>query len=111
MTETYKDYNSKGNIIVVDDSPINLRLMVDLFKTKGYEVRPVPSGKLALTAIQNLPPDLILLDIMMPEMDGYEVCGKLKTDPRTRDIPIIFVSTLDAVLDKIKTFEIKNLKK
>ncbi|MDJ0658386.1 MAG: response regulator [Crocosphaera sp.] len=105
MTETNKTDKSKGNIIVVDDSPINLRLMVDLFKTKGYEVRPVPNGKLALTAIRNLPPDLILLDIMMPEMDGYEVCKKLKADPRTRDIPIIFVSALDAVLDKVKAFE------
>ncbi|MGK7941249.1 MAG: response regulator [Crocosphaera sp.] len=105
MTETNKNNNSKGNIVVVDDSPVNLRLIVDLFKIKGYEVRPVPSGKLALTAIQNLPPDLILLDIMMPEMDGYEVCKKLKADPRTKEIPVIFVSALDAVLDKVKAFE------
>lgn len=105
MTETNRKNLSKGNIVVVDDSPVNLRLIVDMFKIKGYEVRPVPSGKLALTAIQNLPPDLILLDIMMPEMDGYEVCEKLKADPRTKDIPIIFVSALDAVLDKVKAFE------
>ncbi|MDJ0728728.1 MAG: response regulator [Crocosphaera sp.] len=105
MNEANKNNNSKGNIVVVDDSPINLRLIVDMFKTKGYEVRPVPSGKLALTAIQNFPPDLILLDIMMPEMDGYEVCKQLKADSRTKDIPIIFVSALDAVLDKVKAFE------
>ena len=105
MIKTNKDNNSKGNIVVVDDSPINLRLIVDMFKSKGYEVRPVPSGKLALTAIKNLPPDLILLDVMMPEMDGYAVCEKLKADPKTKDIPIIFVSALDAVLDKVKAFE------
>jgi two-component system NtrC family sensor kinase len=105
MTEANSNKNSKGNIVVVDDSPINLRLIVDMFKTKGYEVRPIPSGKLAITAIKNFPPDLILLDIMMPEMDGYTVCEKLKADSRTKDIPIIFVSALDAVLDKVKALE------
>ncbi|MEA5533367.1 response regulator [Crocosphaera sp. XPORK-15E] len=104
MTQTTNN-NNKGHILVVDDSPINLRLIVDLFKARGYSVRPIPSGKLAITAIQNLPPDLILLDIMMPEMDGYEVCEKLKADPQTKDIPIIFVSALDEVLDKVKAFE------
>ncbi|MDJ0510240.1 MAG: response regulator [Crocosphaera sp.] len=105
MTETNKNKNSKSNIVVVDDSPINLRLIVDMFKMKGYEVRPVPNGKLALTAIKNFPPDLILLDIMMPDMDGYQVCEKLKADTETKDIPIIFVSALDAILDKVKAFE------
>ncbi|MGB5594431.1 MAG: response regulator, partial [Crocosphaera sp.] len=105
MTEANSNNSSKANIVVVDDSPINLRLMIDIFKTKGYEVRPVTSGKLAITAIQNFPPDLILLDVMMPEMDGYEICEKLKADPRTRDIPIIFVSALDGVFDKVKALE------
>ncbi|HAC62593.1 MAG TPA: hypothetical protein DCF68_03415 [Cyanothece sp. UBA12306] len=74
----------KSNILVVDDSPVNLRLLVNILKQKNYEVRPVPNGKLALNAAQNFPPDLILLDIMMPEMDGYEVCQQLKLDQRTK---------------------------
>ena len=68
------------NIIVVDDTPANLQLLTGMLKKQGYKVRPVPSGKLALQAAKNDPPDLILLDIMMPEMDGYELCERLKAD-------------------------------
>jgi len=96
--------NQSGNILVVDDTPENLQLLVEMLKEKGYKVRPVPSGDLALCAAQISPPDLILLDIMMPEMDGYQVCTKLKVDERTKDIPVIFISALSDVLDKVKAF-------
>ncbi len=94
----------RGNILVVDDTPANLRLLVDILSEHGYKVRPVPNGKLALSAACGLPPDLILLDIMMPEMDGYEVCAQLKADEVTRDIPVIFISAINDVLDKVKAF-------
>ncbi len=98
--------NYQGNILVVDDTPENLQLLVGMLKEKGYKVRPVPSGDLALSGAQFLPPDLILLDIMMPEMDGYEVCSKLKADERTKGIPVIFISALSDVLDKVKAFSV-----
>ena len=96
--------NNPGNILVVDDTPENLQLLVGMLKEKGYKVRPVPSGELALSGARGFPPDLILLDIMMPEMDGYEVCSSLKADERTKDIPVIFISALSDVLDKVKAF-------
>ena len=101
-----KTDNYKGNILVVDDSPQNLRLLVGILQKQGYEVRPVPNGKLALSGARGFLPDLILLDIMMPEMDGYEVCSKLKADERTKNIPVIFVSAVNEVIDKVKAFEV-----
>ncbi|MGL5061180.1 MAG: hybrid sensor histidine kinase/response regulator [Microcoleus sp.] len=95
-----------GNILVVDDTPANLRLLAGILNNQGYKVRPVPSGELALSAARGMPPDLILLDIMMPEMDGYEVCKQIKADERTRDIPVIFISAIDDVLDKVKAFDV-----
>ncbi len=94
----------KANILIVDDTQANLRLLVDIFKKKGYKVRPVTNGKMALSGVKGMMPDLILLDIMMPEMDGYEVCRQLKADEATREIPVIFMSALDEVLDKVKAF-------
>ena len=98
--------NFKGNILVVDDTPANLHLLIDILSKQGYEVRPAPNGKFALSAAKGMPPDLILLDIMMPGMNGYEVCEQLKTDERTKDIPVIFVSAINEVLDKVKAFAI-----
>jgi sigma-B regulation protein RsbU (phosphoserine phosphatase) len=95
---------SKGDILIVDDTPANLRLLAQMLAENWFQARPVPDGALALAAIQVEPPDLILLDIRMPEMSGYEVCERLKADPKTADIPIIFISALDAVQDKIKAF-------
>ena len=96
----------KGDILVVDDTPLNLRLLTRLLTDRGYKVRPVPSGKLALEAVRAAPPDVILLDIRMPEMDGYEVCQQLKADAENRDIPVIFLSALDDELDKVRAFEV-----
>jgi DNA-binding NtrC family response regulator len=96
---------SQTNILVVDDTPKNLQLLVGLLKEQGYKVYAAPNGPRAIATVQKTPPDLILLDIRMPEMDGFEVCEKLKTDERTRDIPVIFLSALDEVVSKIKGFE------
>lgn len=96
--------SQKGDVLVVDDTPANLRLLTQMLLEQGYFVRPVPDGALAIAAVQAEPPDLILLDIRMPGMDGYAVCEHLKADPQTRDIPIIFISALDDLQDKIKAF-------
>ncbi|MDY7016019.1 MAG: response regulator, partial [Cyanobacteriota bacterium] len=96
----------RGSILVVDDTPANLRLLVGMLTQRGYEARPAISGKLALSGARTMPPDLILLDIMMPEMDGYEVCAQLKTDERTREIPVIFISALDETVDKVRAFRV-----
>ena len=94
------------SILVVDDNPVNLRLLVGVLTDQGYEVRPAPSGRHALATIKKARPDLILLDIMMPDMDGYEVCGQLKASEVTRDIPIIFISALNETFDKVTAFSV-----
>jgi diguanylate cyclase (GGDEF)-like protein len=94
----------QGNILVVDDVHDNLRLLSEILTKAGYTARPVPDGARALAAARNSPPDLILLDIMMPSLSGYDVCMQLKDDDRTRDIPVIFMSALDDVFDKVKAF-------
>jgi CheY-like chemotaxis protein len=71
--------SSKGSILVVDDTPANLNLLTEILSKQGYKVRLAPSGKLAIMSAQSSPPDLILLDIMMPELNGYEVCKELKS--------------------------------
>ena len=96
----------KRDILIVDDVPANLRLLAKMLSDRGYRVRPVTDGQLALAAVATQPPDLILLDIRMPGMDGYEFCQRLKTDPATRDIPVIFLSAMDAVNDKIRAFSV-----
>ncbi|MEO0374801.1 MAG: response regulator, partial [Cyanobacteria bacterium P01_A01_bin.17] len=93
-----------ADILVVDDTPANLRLLMKLLTDQGYGVRPVAEGALALTAAQLVPPDLILLDIKMPGMDGYEVCRQLKADARTREVPVIFLTVLDEAVDIVKGF-------
>lgn len=85
-------FDSPPDILVVDDNLQNLKLLIAILDKRDYLARPVNSGALALRVVQAAPPDLVLLDINMPEMDGYEVCEKLKEDPRTRDIPVIFLS-------------------
>jgi signal transduction histidine kinase len=95
---------SNANILIVDDVPANLELLSSLLTERGYDVRPTLSGAMALKSVQAAPPDLILLDINMPKMNGYEVCNRLKADETTRDIPVIFISALDETVDKIKAF-------
>ena len=96
----------QDSILIVDDTPANLRLLAKILVDANYLVRPARDGKSALASAQASPPDLILLDVMMPEMDGYEVCQKLKTDERTANIPVIFISALDDVQDKVRAFSV-----
>jgi signal transduction histidine kinase len=97
---------SSAEILIVDDTPNNLRLLSDMLSNRGYEVRKAIDGQMALTSAQVEPPDLILLDIVMPDIDGYGVCQKLKSNPKTCQIPVIFLSALDDPLDKVKAFQV-----
>lgn len=97
---------TNSEILIVDDTPNNLRLLSDMLSDRGYEVRKAIDGQMALTSAQVEPPDLILLDIVMPEIDGYGVCQALKSDPKTSHIPVIFLSALDDPLDKVKAFQV-----
>ena len=105
---SYQAYNSEAqnSVLIVDDFRDNLRLLSGLLTEAGYIVRPVADGELALFSARTTPPDLILLDIMMPGMSGYEVCQTLKADDTLRDIPVIFISALDGVFDKVKAFSV-----
>ncbi|MBE3088449.1 MAG: response regulator, partial [Chloroflexi bacterium] len=93
-----------AGILIVDDTPANLQLLEGMLRQHGYEPRPVPSGRMALQAARIDPPDLILLDINMPGMNGYEVCHRLKTDPQLKDIPVLFISAMDEMPDKVEAF-------
>ncbi|PDV99390.1 diguanylate cyclase [Candidatus Chloroploca asiatica] len=93
-------------ILIVDDTPANLRLLAQLLADHQYEVRPVTKGTAALAAVRASAPDLILLDIRMPDLDGYSVCEQLKADEATRSIPIIFLSALGDTDDKLKAFQV-----
>jgi len=95
-----------ANILVVDDTPANLQLLAGMLKAHGYRVRPVNSGELALRAVQAEPPNLILLDITMPELDGYEVCRRLKANPAFAEIPVLFISALSGPEDKTLAFQV-----
>ena len=97
---------SKESILIVDDTPANLQLLAQMLSEQGYKVRMAQDGTMAIMSIKSSPPDLILLDIMMPELNGYEVCSKLKASSQTKDIPIIFISALNEVFDKVKAFEV-----
>jgi len=98
--------SGKGDILIVDDQVATLKVLTTMLTEQGYRVRQAISGPLALKAVQKSPPDLILLDIVMPDMGGYEVCERLKADESTRDIPVIFISALDDVQDKVKAFAV-----
>lgn len=95
-----------SDILIVADKPENLTVLMDILITGGYRVRPAINSKIALQAVQTEHPDLVLLDIMLPEINGYELCRQLKSDPRTEDIPVLFVSSLNGSTDKVKGFEV-----
>src|SRR3954468_24631201 len=101
-----RDADHPASILAVDDTPANLQVLAGMLKDRGYRVRPVPGGKLALLAARRDPPDLILLDINMPEMSGYDVCEHLKADDLLKGIPVIFISALNDQLDKVRAFAI-----
>ena len=94
------------NLLVVDDAPANLQLLAGMFRQSDFKVRPVTSGELALQAARHDPPDLILLDINMPGMSGFEVCKQLKADASLRGIPVIFLTAFDDAADKVKAFAV-----
>ncbi len=98
--------NNKGDILAVDDTPASLKLLTDTLKAEGYQVRAAISGELALRAATIAPPELVLLDINMPGLNGFDVCQRLKAQPETRDIPVIFVSALSETVEKVKGFEL-----
>ncbi|QJW98991.1 PP2C family protein-serine/threonine phosphatase [Frigoriglobus tundricola] len=95
-----------ASILIVDDTPANLQVLTGMLKDRGYRVRPVPGGRLALLAARRDPPDLILLDINMPEVSGYEVCEQLRADDVLKRVPVIFISALTEQLDKVKAFAV-----
>ncbi len=105
MSRDKADYY-ENDIIVADDNNHNLHILTKMLKRQGYKVRPVPDGTKALSAAAIMPPDLFLLDIMMPAPDGYEVCKLLKADERTCDIPVIFISALDSIKEKVDGFAV-----
>jgi len=103
---TMIDKNLPANLLIVDDTADNLRLLTNMLTEQGYKARPANNGGRAIAAALKSPPDLILLDIMMPDMDGYEVCRQLKANVRFQDVPIIFISALDEVFDKLTAFSV-----
>jgi two-component system, sensor histidine kinase and response regulator len=98
--------SSKADILIVDDTPDNLRFLSAILSERGYQVRSVTRGRTALMGIKAQLPDLILLDVVMPDMDGFEVCKTLKSNPETQDIPVIFISALNEVMDKVQGFNL-----
>ena len=95
-----------GRILVVDDTPANIQALAGTLKEKGYQISVATNGKQALEAVQRVRPDLILLDVMMPEMDGFETCRRLKGAEGTRDIPIIFLTARTDTADIVNGFEL-----
>ncbi|MCP4403738.1 MAG: response regulator [bacterium] len=106
MTQAFEKISSETTILIVDDRQENLCLLESILSNHTYHIRTALSGQLALSSIQTSLPDLLLLDIKMPGMSGYEVCERLKFDKRTRDIPVIFISALGEAADKIKGFSV-----
>jgi len=96
----------RQTILIIDDLQENLRLLAKILQNQGYKVRPIRNAYRGLMIAQQEAPDLILLDIKMPEIDGFEVCQQLKADERTQDIPVIFISALDEVFDKLQAFQV-----
>ena len=92
-------------ILVVDDTPANIKLLGDLLRHKGYDVSTAVNGEEALAAIAKQPPDLVLLDIMMPGLNGYEVCRKIRENPATALLPVVLCTSLDPTQERVKGIE------
>jgi signal transduction histidine kinase len=105
MDYAENDKPINASILIVDDVPDNLKVLGAILKDEGYRIRPVLNGEMALQVVEKEKPDIILLDIMMPGMDGYEVCSKLKADSRFKDIPVIFISAINDTKGLVKAFE------
>jgi len=101
---TFQDRNHKGSILVIDDEPASLKVLLTILTENGYVVHPANEGELGLQFARRTPPDLVLVDVRMPGIDGYGVCQSLKSDPATRAIPVIFVSSIDHAIDKVRAF-------
>ena len=93
------------NILIADDQPMNLSVLAGMLRERGYRVRAVTNGRKAVEAARAEIPDLIMLDITMPEMDGYQACRELKADPALAGVPVIFISAHDQPLDKVQAFQ------
>lgn len=106
MSASRSSQQGRSDILIVDDTRENLQVLTGLLQSRGYQVRPVPSGKLALQAARRMVPDLILLDIKTPEMDGFEVCRQLKADAQLAEIPVIFLSASSDTTDKVEAFRV-----
>jgi signal transduction histidine kinase len=106
MSEDSSHPDSGASILVVDDTPANLQVLVGMLKEHGHRVRPVLEGRLALRAAKAEVPDLVLLDINMPDMNGFEVCEQLKADPKLADTPVIFISGNTETVDKVRAFSV-----
>ncbi len=104
MSNVERSQSNREKILVVDDRPDNLELLSTILTSQGYEVEESDRGKLAIEAAKAGSPDIILLDISMPEIDGFEVCQRLRSDPKTKDIPIIFISALKEATNKTQAF-------
>lgn len=98
--------NTKGDILIIDDTPANLQLLSSILEERGHKVRAVVSGTMGLVAARAITPDIILLDIKMPDIDGYQVCEQLKASEHLRQIPVIFISSADETIDKIRAFQL-----
>lgn len=98
--------SEKGVILIADDTPVNIQMLRHILERSGYAIHAVEDGRAVLDSVHNVQPDLILLDVMMPAMNGYETCRRLKADDRTRDIPVVFITFLKELEEKVKGFEV-----
>ncbi|MEO1375583.1 MAG: response regulator [Cyanobacteria bacterium J06635_10] len=106
MLFEYEIPRFKADILIVDDEPDNLRLLSTILESQGYKVRQAVNAYIALKTLEIQPPDLILLDILMPEVDGYQLCQQFKRNSTTKEIPVIFLSALARGLDRKKGFQV-----